>query len=60
MSCRIISPPREDWSDLPTPLTRGERQVAEFFDKYLPQGWEIYVQPHLNGLQPDIVLLHPE
>lgn len=60
MSSRLISPPREDWNVLPTPLTTGERQVAEFFDRYLPEGWEIYVQPHLNGLQPDFVLLHPD
>ena len=57
---RVISPPREDWDSLPTRLTLGERQVAEFFDQHLPQGWEIYVQPHLNGLQPDLVLLHPD
>lgn len=59
MSPRIISPPLEEWDALPTPLTAGERQVAEFFDRHLPAGWEIYVQPHLNGLQPDFVLLHP-
>ena len=60
MTTRVISPPREDWEFLPTRLTPGELQVAEFFDKYLPKGWEIYVQPHLNGLQSDFVLLHPE
>ena len=60
MSPRLISPSREDWDDLPTPLTRGERQVAEFFDRHLPMGWEIYLQPRLNGLQPDFVLLHPD
>ena len=56
----IISPPPEEWDDLPTPLTAGERRVAEFFVRHLPAGWEIYVQPHLNGLQPDFVLLHPD
>ena len=59
MSQRIISPPREDWGDLPTPLTPGEWKAAEFFDRHLPPCWEIYVQPHVNGLQPDFVLLHP-
>lgn len=24
-----------------------------------PQDWEIYIQPHLNGLRPDFVLLNP-
>lgn len=60
MSYRIISPKREDWEELPTPLTSGERQAVEFFDRYLPKKWEIYLQPRINGLQPDIVLLHPE
>ena len=60
MSSRIISPPREDWDNLPTQLTPGERRVAEFFDEHLPEGWEIYVQPHLNGLRPDFVLLNPQ
>lgn len=56
---RIICPPRDDLGHLRTPLTAGERQVLDFFDRHLPQGWEIYVQPHLNGLRPDFVLLHP-
>ena len=34
--------------------------MLEFFDAHLPEEWEIYVQPHLNGLRPDFVLLHPQ
>jgi hypothetical protein len=56
---RLISPPRDQLESLRTPLNRGERLVFEFFDRYLPQDWEIYIQPHLNGLRPDFVLLHP-
>ena len=56
---RIIDPPRDQFGQLPTPLTPGERQVINLFDQKLPAQWEIYVQPHLNGLRPDIVLLHP-
>ena len=56
---RIIDPPRDQFGELPTPLTPGERQVIDLFDQKLPAEWEIYVQPHLNGLRPDIVLLHP-
>jgi hypothetical protein len=26
----------------------------------LPPGWEVYPRPYLNGLRPDLVLLHPE
>lgn len=33
--------------------------MIDLFDDKLPAKWEIYVQPHLNGLCPDIVLLHP-
>jgi len=57
---RIIDPPRAQFKELPTPLTDGERQVIDLFDRKLPAEWEIYVQPHLNGLRPDIVLLHPQ
>ena len=56
---RIIDPPWDECDQLPTPLTDGERQVIGLFDQKLPSEWEIYVQPHLNGLRPDIVLLHP-
>jgi hypothetical protein len=56
---RIIDPPKGHFSKLPTPLTAGELRVVELFDANLPPEWEIYVQPHLNGLRPDIVLLHP-
>ena len=56
---RIIDPPRSSFEQLPTLLTYGERKVIDLFDQRLPAEWEIYVQPHLNGLRPDIVLLHP-
>ena len=29
------------------------------FDQTLSPDWEVYVQPHLNGLRPDFVLLNP-
>jgi hypothetical protein len=56
---RVIDPPREQHDKLLTPLTDGERRVIDLFDAQLQPEWEIYVQPHLNGLRPDIVLLHP-
>jgi AAA domain/Nuclease-related domain len=56
---RVIDPPRDKFNKLLTPLTNGERRIIELFDAHLPQEWEIYIQPHLNGLRPDIVLLHP-
>jgi len=56
---RLISPPKDQLSLLRQPLTPGEVKVLEFFDHHLESGWEIYLQPHLNGLRPDVVLLHP-
>lgn len=56
---RIIEPSRESLCSLRTPLRDGEWAVLDFFDRYLSPSWEIYVQPHLNGLRPDFVLLHP-
>jgi hypothetical protein len=38
----------------------GEHRVLEWFMEILPASWEIYIQPHLNGLRPDFVLLHPQ
>jgi thymidine kinase len=56
---RIISPKKSELHKLRQPLEEGELRVFEFFDRYLPKEWEIYIQPHLNGLRPDFVLLNP-
>ena len=56
---RIIHPPLHEMSRLRQPLTKGERAVLDLFVRGLPPEWEIYVQPHLNGLRPDFVLLNP-
>ena len=59
MSRYIIDPPKKQWDLLPQQLTPGEYEVFELFDVKLPPEWEMYVQPHLNGLRPDLVLLNP-
>ena len=59
MKQRIIDPPKDQWERLPTPFTPGEREVFELFKETLPPEWEMYIQPHLNGLRPDLVLLNP-
>ena len=56
---RIISPPKSDWDNLRQPLETGERQFIEYLDENLHRNWEIYIQPHLNGLCPDVVILNP-
>ena len=59
MQQRIIDPPKDQWHRLPTALTSGENKVYNLFDARLPLEWEMYIQPHLNGLRPDLVLLNP-
>ncbi|GIK53438.1 MAG: hypothetical protein BroJett014_24110 [Planctomycetota bacterium] len=56
---RMISPPKDQLDTLRQPLTAGEKIVFDFFERHLPVAWEIYLQPHLNGLRPDFVLLNP-
>ena len=57
---RKLSPPSTELDRLRTPLNDGERRVLDALCEHLPEGWEIYIQPHLNGLRPDFVLLHPD
>lgn len=57
---RIISPPLSELPKLRQPLTAGEQMVLNLFMSSLEPEWEIYIQPHLNGLRPDFVLLHPQ
>lgn len=56
---RIVSPPAQDLPKLRQRLTKGEWRVFELFNQLLDPNWEIYIQPHLNGLRPDFVLLNP-
>lgn len=56
---RIIYPPMAELPRLRQPLTAGEARVLDLFSRHLPQDWEIYVQPHLNGLRPDFVVMNP-
>ena len=57
---RFVSPPINQLNELRQPLTKGEQLVFDFFHSNLSKEWEIYLQPHLNGLRPDFVLLHPK
>lgn len=58
-SQRVVYPPIAAHSHLRQKPTAGETKVLQLFDQQLPPEWEIYVQPHLNGLRPDFVLLNP-
>ena len=57
---RLIDPPRSEFDRLPNRLTEGERRVIDLLDSHLDPLWEMYVQPHLNGLRPDLILLNPD
>ena len=57
---RVVVPPLDELTKLRHPLTKGEALVLDFFLRNLPKSWEIYIQPHLNGLEPDFILLHPK
>ncbi|PWZ64611.1 DNA helicase, partial [Staphylococcus pseudintermedius] len=57
---RIIHPPRSEHGSLRQPLTAGEMSVFALLDASLEPDWEIYLQPHLNGLRPDFVILNPK
>jgi hypothetical protein len=56
---RVISPPLNALSTLRTPLDAAERRVLDLLHAELPVEWQVYIQPHLNGLRPDFVLVHP-
>ena len=60
MNERVIYPPLAKHDKLKRNLTPGEQIVLDLFNEHLPVGWEIYIQPHLNGLCPDFVLLNPQ
>ena len=60
MTNRFVSPSEHELDNLRTPLTVGEKRVFEFFNQNISEDWEIYIQPHLNGLRPDFVLLNPK
>ena len=52
----ILVPNIEEIESLPTKLTNGERRLINALLEALDDGWTVYVQPHLNGLKPDIVI----
>ena len=55
---RVMSPRREDLATLIPSLTEGEALVVDFFDELLPASWEIYTQPFMNSVRPDLVVLN--
>lgn len=58
-SMRVVNPPIEEHKNLKQPMEPGEKLVFHMLDRLLSPDWEIYIQPHLNGLRPDFVILNP-
>ena len=56
----LITPDGADWDHVSADPTPSERYVAAWFEERLPEGWEIYIRPYLNGPTPSLVLLHPK
>ena len=40
-------------------LSKHFTSFVKFLHRSMPLEWEFYIHPHLNGLKPDLVLLHP-
>lgn len=57
---RIVHPPKNQLDKLRQPMEPGEKMVFNFLDRQLSEEWDIYIQPHLNGLRPDFVLLNAQ
>lgn len=53
-------PAPADWEDLRVDLTTGERGLAEHLIEALSEKWRLYLQPHVGGTRPDLVLVHPQ
>jgi hypothetical protein len=53
-------PEPDTWGDLRVDLTEGEAWLAESLMERLSDDWRIYLQPHLGGTRPDVVLVHPD
>jgi hypothetical protein len=41
-------------------LSAGERALLTTLADRLPEGWTVFVRPHLDGDRPALALLHPE
>lgn len=52
-------PSPDTWTDLRVNLTKGEEWLAETLVGRLSEDWRVYLQPHVGGTRPDLVLVHP-
>jgi len=59
LASRLVPAPNT-WPTERVGLPPAIATVAYWLDQHLPEGWEIHVRPPLNGLVPDLVVLHPQ
>lgn len=52
-----IQPSLENIERLKTPLTPGERFLAQYLVEQLSDEYEVYLQPFFNGDKPDVVIM---
>ncbi len=55
-----LYPSKEELKTLRPKLTEGEAALVEFLDESLTSSWSIYVQPYINNMRPDVVVLNPQ
>ena len=55
-----LVPSLETINEFPKQLEPGERALMDALLKILDDDWTIYVQPNLNGIQPDIIIFSEE
>jgi hypothetical protein len=55
---RFVQPPVEELDRVFA--NEGERIFVRYLLDHLPEAWEVYVQPPLNGKRPDVIVLHPD
>ncbi len=53
----ILFPSKENITRLKVKPTEGEQHLLDFLDNLLPNDFEIYYNPFLNGDQPDIIIM---
>lgn len=55
-----LVPSRKDIEALPQPLRKSEEKLVHALMDVLDDEWTVYVQPHVNGLNPDVIIFSPE
>lgn len=55
-----LQPARNKLSDIEPSLSKDELALIDFLDESLPDDWEIYARPYMNGDWPSVAILKPD